>query len=247
MKKFLLALFILTSFISAEAQNDTIPPPPPTPKKPRTVADLSNRANDHFLFQIGYDNWAKKPDSIDTKGFSRSFNFYLMFDFPFKTDPRFSVGIGIGVGTSNMYFDEIEVDVKGTTQTLRFRNVSDTNHFKKFKLVTAYLDAPVELRFNVDPTKSRSMKFAVGAKFGFLMNAHTKGKNLLNSSDNVINSYTRKESSKKYFNGNRLCVMARAGFGSFSLFTSYQLNSFIKEGMGPEVRPYSIGLTISGL
>jgi hypothetical protein len=173
---------------------------------------------------------------------------YLMFDFPFKTNPQWSVAIGAGIGSSNIFFDKMAVDVAGTTQTLRFRNLADTNHFKKYKLVTAYLEAPVELRFTLDPVNyGKSFKVAVGAKIGTLLSAHTKGKTLQNKAGGTVNSYIAKESSKKYFNGNRICVTGRIGYGSFSVFGSYQVNQFIKEGAGPDVKPYSIGLTISGL
>jgi hypothetical protein len=247
MKKTLLAGFVLLTVITAQAQTDTTAPATP-PRPSRHNIDISNRAGDHFLIQIGYDKWANMPDSIHTKGFSRSFNMYLMFDFPFKTNPQFSVALGAGIGTSNIYFDKMMVDVAGNTQTLRFRNVADTNNFKKYKLVTAYLEAPVELRFTADPVNyGKSFKVAIGAKIGTLLNVHTKGKNLLNKSGGTVNSYIVKENSKRYFNGNRLCVTGRIGYGSFSLFGSYQVNSFIKEGSGPDVKPYSIGLTISGL
>ncbi len=246
MKKILLLSFILPAFYLANAQVDSTVAVPK--KTPRSQVDLSNRAGDHFLFQIGFDNWAGKPDSIHTKGFSRSFNFYLMFDFPFKTDPRWSVGIGLGVGTSNIYFDKQLVEVAGSTQTLRFRNVADTNNFKKYKLATAYLEAPVELRFTADPLHSgKSFKVAIGAKVGFLANAHTKAKTLRNKSGGVITNYVEKINSKKYFNGNRLVVTGRVGYGSISLFGTYQVNNFLKEGVGPNIKPYSIGLTLSGL
>ena len=117
-----------------------------------------------------------------------------MFDFPFKTNPQFSVAIGAGIGSSNIIFDKMEVEVAGSTQTLRFRNLADTNQWKKFKLVSAYLEAPVELRFTLDPANySRSFKVALGAKIGTLLNIHTKAKNFQNKTGGAINSYTRKE------------------------------------------------------
>jgi hypothetical protein len=251
MKKTFLAGFVLLMVLTAQAQTDTTAPaqtPAPKKKTGRQMIDLSNRAGDHFLIQIGYDSWANKPDSIRTKGFSRSLNMYLMFDFPFKTNPQFSVALGAGIGSSNIFFDKMEVDVAGNSQSLRFPDTKDTNNFKKFKLVTAYLEAPIELRFTSDPANyNKSFKVAVGAKIGTLLNVHTKGKNLLNKSGGTLNSYTRKENSKRYFNGNRLMLTGRVGYGSFSLFGAYQVNNFIKEGQGPDIRPYSIGLTISGL
>lgn len=248
MKKFFLAGIVTLIVTSAYAQDSTVSSVPPPPKPARHAIDLSNRAGDHLLIQVGYDSWAKKPDSINTKGFSRSLNVYLMFDFPFKTNPQWSVALGAGIGSSNIFFDKMEVDVAGQTTTLRFRNVADTNHYKKYKLVTAYVEAPVELRFTLDPLNyNKSFKVAVGAKIGALLNVHTKGKNLLNKNGGTVNSFIKKENSKRYFNGNRLCLTGRVGYGSFSLFGSYQINSFIKEGAGPEVRPFSIGLCISGL
>jgi hypothetical protein len=56
-----------------------------------------------------------------------------------------------------------------------------------------------------------------------------------------------KESSKRFFNKNRLSGMVRVGYGHFSLFGSYQFTPLFKEGGGPVVRPFSIGLTLSGL
>jgi Outer membrane protein beta-barrel domain len=248
MKKLFLSGFVLLTVISVNAQVDTTAPAPATTKPARHNIDLSNRAGDHFLIQVGYHGWANMPDSINTKGFSRSFNMYLMFDFPFKTNPQFSVALGAGLGTDNLYFDKMEVDVAGQTQTLRFRDVSDTNNYKKYKVATTYLEAPIELRFTANPANyNKSFKVAVGAKIGALLNVHNKGKNLLNSAGGTINSFTKKESSKRYFNGNRLCVTGRIGYGSFSLFGSYQVNTFIKEGTGPEAKPFTIGLTISGL
>ena len=41
--------------------------------------------------------------------------------------------------------------------------------------------------------------------------------------------------------------MMRVGYGNLSLFGTYQIGSLIKEGLGPQVKPYTIGLTLSGL
>src|SRR4051812_12843953 len=75
--------------------------------KPKSKPNLSNRANDHFMIQLGVTKWAKKPDSINTKGLSRSFNMYIMLDFPFKTNPHISAAIGPGIATDNIYFSKM--------------------------------------------------------------------------------------------------------------------------------------------
>jgi hypothetical protein len=89
---------------------------------------------------------------------------------------------------------------------------------------------------------------ALGVKVGTMLTAYTKGKTLVDKNGNTINPYIEKESSKKYFNTTRLAVTGRIGYGILSLYGAYQITSFLKDVAGPtEIRPYSIGLAISGL
>jgi hypothetical protein len=112
----------------------------------------------------------------------------------------------------------------------------------------SYLEVPVELRFSSNPGKSsKGLKFAIGGKVGTLINLHTKGKDLQDKNNKIINSYIAKDNNKKYFNGTRLMGTARIGYGIFSLFGAYQLNSVLKEGAGPDMKLYQVGISISGL
>lgn len=205
-------------------------------------------SNDHFMIQLGYLTWTGMPDSIKTKGLPRSFNVYVMLNFPFKTNPHWSVAIGPGIATDNMYFDEMTVGIKDNTTSIVFDNLSDTAHFKKYKLGTAYLEAPIELRYRFNTNDdSRSVKIAIGAKIGTLLTAKVKGVELQNAAEKTLNDYTLKEKSKKFFNKQRLSVTGRVGYGPLSLFASYSVTPVFREGVGPAVRPLTIGLTLSGL
>jgi hypothetical protein len=236
---FILAVFV--SFIgSAFAQSDTT-----LTGNPRARKAIPN---DHFMIQFGGTGWANKPDSIKTAGFSRTFNMYVMLDFPFKTNPNFSVAIGPGIATDNVFLDKTSVGIKDNTATVRFQNLKDTVHFKTYKLATAYAEAPVELRYSSNPDdNSKSIKAAIGAKVGMLLSAWVKGSKLESSSGTLLNGYTLKEKSKNYFNTLRISLSGRVGYGNFSLFGSYALTPLFKEGLGPKMNAYSIGLAISGL
>jgi len=200
------------------------------------------------MIQLGSFGWSGKPDSIKTKGLSKTMNMYFLFDFPFKTNPHFSAAIGVGVGSDQIYFDKTYVGIKDVTAVLHFTNQADTNHFKKTKLATTYLEAPVELRYTFDPENNgKSLKLAIGAKVGTLLNAHTRSKDLVNKSGTSITPYVQKESSKRFFNGNRLVITARVGWGHFSLFYNYQIGILFKNATAADIHPRSIGLTISGL
>jgi hypothetical protein len=240
MKKILLSFscaLLLTTALFAQDSTRTV--------RRRPVID-QNRANDHFLLQLGLTNWAGKPDSIQTSGFSHSFNVYFMFDFPFKTNPHLSMAFGPGIASDHIILKKTYVGIKENSSILQFTDQSDTTHFKKTKLVTAWLEAPVEFRYNSDPS-GLGFKFAFGAKVGTLINVHTRNKDLQDKNNTALNSYTMKESSKRFFNGNRLSLMARIGYGHFTVFGTYQVTTLLKEGKGADMRPYSIGLTLSGL
>ena len=242
MRRILLVVFAVLTGYSVFAQADTA-----TSSRKAPSVTLP-RSNDHLLLQLGYTTWQGAPDSINTGGLPRSFNVYFMFDYPFKTNPHWSAAIGAGIATDNIFFNKTYVGIKDNTARLPFTDLSDTSHFKKYKLATSYLEAPVELRFRTNPDNdAKSVKVAVGAKVGLLLNAHTKGKTFQNKNGNTLISYTLKENSKKFFNSNRLSVTGRIGYGHFSLFGSYQVNSLFKEAVAPTIRPLTVGLTISGL
>lgn len=242
MKKILLPALALLFTVSVFAQNN------PSSEKKKTTIDLSGRANDHFMIQLGSYGWFGRPDTIKTKGFSKSINFYFLFDFPFKTNPHFSVAVGPGIGTDMMYFNKTYVGIKDNTSSIPIIDQSDTTHFKKTKLGMAWVEAPVELRYTFDPANNaKSLKLALGVKIGALLNAHTRNKDFVNSNGGIIYQYVQKEASKKFFNGNRIVVSARAGLGHFSLFYTYQVSTLFKENRGPNVNPFSFGVTLSGL
>lgn len=259
MNKFLLTAAFVISHIAANAQTtDSTGNSPivvnkastqtPKPKKDWSKVNLSNRSNDHFMLQFGADTWTGTNDSVSPSGFSRFFNAYVMLDLPFKNNPRFSVGIGAGVGSSNIFFEKTNVDIKAISNKLPFTRVDTVDHFKKFKLTTIFLEAPIELRFVANPERNnKSWKIALGTKIGTLLKAYTKGKTLVNSSGNTVNNYIEKRSDKRFFNGTRLALTARIGYGIFGLYGSYQITGVLKDGAGPNVRPYSIGITLSGL
>jgi len=218
---------------------------PPATKKP--TIDMSNRSNDHFLVQIGLLNWSGIPDTITTGGLSKSINAYFMFDFPFKTNPHLSMAFGPGIASDHMVFTKTHVGIKDLTPTFQFTNQSDTNNFKKTKLATVYLEAPVEFRYSANPQTGNGFKWALGVKVGTLLSAHTRSTKYENKSGTTLNDYTMKESSKRFFNKTRLSGMVRVGYGHFSLFGSYQFTPLLKDGSGPVVKPFTIGLTLSGI
>ncbi len=223
---------------------------PDAPKKDWTKIDLSTRPADHLMIQYGADSWLGRPDSVRTGGFSRHFNIYFMLDKPIKSNPRFSVAFGIGLGSSNMFFNNTKVDIRSISTRLPFSPVDSVDHFKKFKVTTIYAEIPVELRYYSNPENpGKSWKLAAGVKIGTLLKSYTKGKDLVTKTGASIygTTYVEKESDKKFFNGTMLAGTARIGYGMFSIDAGYQVTGVLKDGAGPTMNKFSLGLTISGL
>ena len=226
---------------------------PTTQKKDWSKVDLTGRAADHLLIEfMGPDFFAGNPDSVNTSGFNRHFNIYFMMDRPFKSNPKFSVAYGIGVETSNFYFDpHTLVDIKSSGSSLPFRHLGSTeSHFEKSKIATIYLQAPVELRYYMNPENpKKSFKMAVGLKLGTLLNAYTKSKNYVNSEGNSIygKTYVEKRASNRFFNPASVQLTGRVSYGLFGLHCDYSLLPYLRDGFGANFNKVSFGLTISGL
>jgi hypothetical protein len=212
---------------------------------------LLSRPGDHLLIQLSSDHWAGMTDSIKShqKGLSRGFSAYFMLDKPFKSSPKYSIGFGVGISTSNIFFKKESIDLTSSTSTiLPFIPLDSSNHFKRYKLTTAFLEVPLEIRYSSKPSEpNKGFKAALGLKLGALVNAHTKGKTLDDKNSSLINSYTLKENSKRFIDGSRFTATARVGYGVISLFGTFQLNNVLKAGAGPTMNLYQIGITLSGL
>ncbi|MFT3909672.1 MAG: porin family protein [Ferruginibacter sp.] len=242
MRKLLVIIIALVAVVPAFSQK--------TAHKSKKKFNLGSRAGDHFMLQYSLDSWSGAADSVQDriKTFSKGFNAYLMLDLPFKSDQRFSVGLGLGVSTSGMMFKNTIVDVSAHTPYLPFIAADTIEHYKKFKVATSYLEIPLELRFTANPEKpAKTFKIALGAKVGTLLNAHTKGKTLLDGSGNTIGSFTSKINSRSYFNSTKLALTGRIGYGYFSVFGSYNLTTIFKDNVAPNTKLLQIGLTVSGL
>ncbi|MFZ4752540.1 MAG: outer membrane beta-barrel protein [Chitinophagaceae bacterium] len=198
-------------------------------------------SRDYVMIQIGYDTWNSAPDSINITGIGRAFNAYICYDFPIQKS-NFSFAAGLGIGTSNIYLKNQQVVLTDTTAFIQF--VPETQDYKKYKISTAYVEAPFELRFfSNKENRNEGFKAALGLKVGALVGAHSKGKRTFNSKPII-----EKVNTKRYLDTWRYAMTLRLGYGNFSVFGSYQLNSLFRAGSGPEsIRPLQIGICLSGL
>lgn len=231
MKKLLITLGLLAATFSAFSQDGG--------SAMNKAVSRATRSRDFLVVSFSYDAWAGKPDSVKT-GFNRGFNIALMYDFPIKQS-HFSLAAGLGISTSGIFLQDHRLNMAdGTTNRPQF--IKDGSP-RKYKVATTYLELPIEFRFrSVPDNANKGFKAAIGAKVGNLLNAHTKWKSTLGGEKNIV-----KEQNKRFFNTWRFAATARVGYGNFALFGTYNFNPLFKDEGAYDIRPYSIGIAISGL
>lgn len=208
---------------------------------PKKSSSYSKPSRDNAMLQLGYETWSNVPDSIQLTGIGRAMNAYITYDFPINKS-NFSFAAGAGIGTSNIYFKDQAIVLTDTTTYIRF--IDEPVNYKKYKLTTAYLEAPFELRYFSDKVdRNKGWKVAVGLKVGTLLSTHTKGKRTFNNKPVI-----EKVNAKRFIESYRYSFTGRIGYGNFSLYASYSLSNMFKLNQGPEnIKPMQIGLCISGL
>ncbi len=234
MKKIIFTLGLIAVSIGVFAQDGGSPM--------NKAVNKVTHSNDFLMIQLSYDGWAGAPDSIKS-GLNRGFNIALMYDFPFKKS-KLSMAAGLGFSTSGVYLKDHTMDIQGK---LNPNQVSfPTSTAKKNKVATTYLEIPIELRYrSVPDNANKGFKAAIGVKVGALVDAHTKIKYTGANGSKDID----KDANRGFFNPWRFAATARVGYGNFALFGAYSLNPLLKDNASNnlDIRPYQIGICLSGL
>ena len=103
-------------------------------------------------------------------------------------------------------------------------------------LRTTHIEVPLMLAFSNKPNqKNKSFKAGLGLYGSYMIGSKLK---LKNDDDKQI--------IKDDFLQNKLGygVIAKLGYGPVSAFAKYSLNSAFETDLGPDVRPFSVGLSI---
>ena len=97
------------------------------------------------------------------------------------------------------------------------------------------------LELNTGNHKNKSFHISAGAIVGF--DLQTKIKYIYKD-----NGTEKKEKDKQSFNTNqfRVSLTARLGVGWLNLFATYSLTPLFENNRGPELYPFTVGVTLLG-
>ena len=112
-----------------------------------------------------------------------------------------------------------------------------TVKYKKNKMVLTYLDVPFEFRYH-----KNGFRAAAGMKFGLLMGAHTKYKG--DDVNDKLGNLKIKQATTRNMDGTRYGATFSVGYGIILFNGYYQLSKVYKDGLGPDIYPISLGISL---
>jgi len=237
-------LITLFACVEIQAQNENINPVTDN----STAVKKASQSRDRLIMELNYNDWLGKPDSIDTKWYGRGINLYFMYDFKLGKQNIVSFAPGLGFSSHNVYHNTLIVEQSidslpnfGHTLMLEIPEGID---YRNNKINTNYVEVPVELRFRTKPNQyGKSFKVALGARFGYLFNAHTKYRG--DSFDGSGKTIKYKTFLLPNINKLRFGPSIRIGYGNFSIVSYYALTGVFESDVAPKLNAFSIGLSFN--
>lgn len=143
---------------------------------------------------------------------------------------------GLGIGYNNYRFLR-DVTLNPDEDVLEYSY--STTDFTKNKLTASYLHIPVILEFQTHGKYYQRFHIGGGAIFGARLGTHTK---------QVYEQDGRKMKDKVYDDFHlspfKADLTARIGWGNINLFANYSLIPLFRENKGPELYPFTVGISL---
>lgn len=174
-----------------------------------------------------------KYDNFNLRAINQGVSVYSMFNFKFENTPHFA-SVGVGYTGHNFYMKDAYLSRPYHDKTV----FSDVPYdYKRSKINVNYIDIPIEVSFKI----KNQFKISAGFKFGILATGKSKFVgSLYNKDEEYRLKYNRIDNLEKYV----YSVTLRVAYKSVHLFAAYQFSDTFKNGVGPEIKPLSIGIGV---
>ena len=161
---------------------------------------------------------------------------FLEYNVALRND-RIGLVTGMGWTMNNYRFDN-EITIKREDGIIVPVDI-EPDGFEKSKLTVSYLTVPLLLEFQIPVNGSSNQLFVSGGVIGGInIGSHTKVKNDHSKS---------KDHGSFNINPFQYALTGRVGLKDINLFATYSLSPLFKDGKGPEMFPFSIGISLVNL
>lgn len=146
---------------------------------------------------------------------------------------------GLGFEWANYRFDSDVVLLKDGNDLIDNFEANQKNYTKS-KLLVNYLNLPLMFEFQTNKhSKKNSFHIGAGLQTGLRIGSHTK---------NVYQEDGNKKKDKNpgdfHINPFKYDAMVRVGWGKLNLHANYSLNTLFKNNRGPELYPFTVGISL---
>lgn len=163
---------------------------------------------------------------------------FLQFDMGLQKERR-NIGLltGLGLESKDYRFEHSYSlqNINGVTQPLSLAY----DELKKSKLNVLYLTAPIIFEVQIPDANKRRFHIGFGIEGGWRIASHIKMKYKEDGK-----WHKNKERDNFNLNDFKLDAQLRLGYGGFHLFFNYGLIDLFEKNKGPELSPFTVGITL---
>lgn len=198
--------------------------------------------------ELGFNGYLTPQNKMSPKGYDflelnqgKSIAVNLnFFDYGVKIYKRYIQFVsGMGLSYNNYRFKNNYLLASGDTGLYAIK--IDSVKFDKSKLTVSYLTLPLLLEFNTSKYERKSFHVSIGGIIGYRLGSHTK---------QVYRADGKKERVKDYdqfsINPWRVDATARMGWRNLNLFATYDIITLFRADKGPELNPFTVGISLVG-
>jgi len=202
----------------------------------------------HFAgIDLGINGFLSPSNSVDlqkegefmdlnyAKSISVAINFMEYYIPLWQEKIGFSTGLGFEFNSYDLDRDYTVFSDKDST----FGITDGTKNLEKNKFKSTMLNLPLMLETNIGRTAKNSFHLAIGGMASYRVGSKTKQIFSRNGEDYKVKNRTD-------FNMNpfRFSAVARIGYGDFTVFAAYSLTPIFEKDKGPELYPFTVGISL---
>ena len=218
--------------------------------KPESVSikkEEKQRWNHFAGIDIGINGLISEKNSVDlpedakfmdldyARSVSISLNFFEQY-IPIAKE-KFGISTGLGFEFNKYALDRDYTIVSNRDSTFGFQDSASGLSKNLFK--SEVLNWPVMLETNLGKDAKHSFHVAVGGMLSYRLGAKTKQIFTQDNKEFKVKNRTDYNTNPFLFS-----LVARVGYGGFTIFANYSLTPMFENNKGPELYPFTVGVSL---
>lgn len=231
--------------------------------------------NGHWAgVELGFNSYVDQDFSMNMPQGSRYLDIDFSRSLQFTINPfelnlnlaknKFGLVSGLGLTINNYFFENRNYYFVGDEPAINAYAITDRDGMKvdlqKSKMVITWLTLPVLFEYQTNPgMKMNSFHVAVGAVGSVRLGQYTKQYYpainttfyLNDETGHVVGSFSSasfktKDHSQYHLNPFRVDGTLRVGWSFLNFWANYSFTTLFKNNEGPDLYPFSVGITLAG-